>query len=50
MKSDLFALERNEGLKSMLSAIYQSFNGEDLYNARKSSQLTIYDCKESCIY
>ena len=29
--SDLFALERNEGLKSILSAIYQSFNGEDLY-------------------
>ena len=30
-ESDLFALERNEGLKSILSSIYQSFNGEDLY-------------------
>ena len=29
--SDLFALERNEGLKSILGSIYQSFGGEDLY-------------------
>jgi len=31
-ESDLFALERNEGLKSILSSIYQSFNGKDLYS------------------
>ena len=30
-ESDLFALERGEGLKSILSAIYQSFDGKDLY-------------------
>ena len=29
--SDLFALERNEGLKSIIGAIYQSFDGNDLY-------------------
>ena len=30
-KSDIFALERNEGLKSILGAIYQSFDGNDVY-------------------
>ncbi|MBQ4583954.1 MAG: virulence protein RhuM/Fic/DOC family protein [Bacilli bacterium] len=30
-KSKLFALERNEGLKSILGAIYQSFDGKDVY-------------------
>ena len=30
--SDLFALERNEGLKSIISNIYQSFDGKDLYS------------------
>ena len=29
--SDLFALERNEGLKSIISNIYQSFGGRDVY-------------------
>ena len=29
--SDLFALERNEGLKEVLGAIYQTFGGKDLY-------------------
>ena len=29
--SDLFALERNEGLKEVLGAIYQTFSGKDLY-------------------
>ena len=29
--SDLFALERDEGLKSILGSIYQSFGGIDLY-------------------
>lgn len=29
--SDLFALERNEGLKSIISTIYGSFDGNDLY-------------------
>ena len=30
-ESDLFALERGEGLKSILNTIYQSFDGKDLY-------------------
>ena len=29
--SDLFALERNSGLKEIIGAIYQSFDGSDLY-------------------
>ena len=29
--SDLFALERNKGLKGIIGNIYQSFNGKDLY-------------------
>ncbi len=29
--SDLFALERNEGLKGIIGTIYQSFDGNDLY-------------------
>lgn len=29
--SELFALERNEGLKAILGSIYQSFGGADLY-------------------
>jgi len=29
--SDLFALERNQGLRAIISAIYQSFDGKDLY-------------------
>ena len=29
--SKLFALERNEGLKAILGAIYQSFAGKDVY-------------------
>ena len=29
--SDIFALERNSGLKEVLGAIYQTFDGKDLY-------------------
>ena len=29
--SDIFALERNEGLKEIIGAIYQSFDNKDLY-------------------
>ena len=29
--SDLFALERNQGLKEIIGTIYQSFDGKDLY-------------------
>ena len=29
--SKLFALERNQGLKSIIGAVYQSFDGNDLY-------------------
>ena len=30
--SDLFALERDEGLKAIIGTIYQSFDGKDLYS------------------
>lgn len=30
-ESSIFALERNEGLKSILGAVYQSFDGKDVY-------------------
>lgn len=29
--SNLFALERNQGLKEIIGTIYQSFDGKDLY-------------------
>ena len=29
--SDIFALERNQGLKTIIESIYQSFSGKDLY-------------------
>ena len=29
--SELFALERNEGLKEIIGTIYQTFDGKDLY-------------------
>ena len=31
--SNLFALERNEGLKAILGSIYQTFNGKDVYSS-----------------
>ena len=31
--SYLFALERNNGLKTIIGTIYQSFDGKDLYNS-----------------
>ena len=34
--SDLFALERNEGLKAIIGTIYQSFDGNDLYLITKN--------------
>ena len=30
-QSDIFALERNEGLKSIIGAIYQTYDGKDVY-------------------
>lgn len=30
-ESNLFALERNQGLKEIIGTIYQSFDGKDLY-------------------
>lgn len=31
-QSDIFALERNEGLKSIIGAIYQTYDGKDVYS------------------
>ena len=41
--SDFFALERDEGLKSILGNIYQSFDGKDFVsnNSRKSRKFLI---------
>ena len=32
-ESDLFAIERDKGLKSIIGNIYQSFDGNDIYNS-----------------
>lgn len=32
-KSELFALERNEGLKAIIGSIYQTFDGKDVYKS-----------------
>ena len=31
--SDVFAIERNEGLKEIIGAVYQTFDGKDLYTS-----------------
>ncbi len=40
--SDLFALERDESLKSIIGDIYQSFDGKDLYLLLKKKQPISY--------
>ena len=37
--NSLFALERNEGLKSIIGAIYQTYNGNDLYKTIEEKAL-----------
>ena len=32
-ESDIFALERNKGLQSIINNIYQTFSGEDVYKS-----------------
>ncbi len=32
-ESDIFALERNEGLKSIINTLYQTFDGKDVYHS-----------------
>ena len=42
-ESKLFGLERNEGLKAIISAIYQSFDGKDLYpTAEEKAAIFLY--------
>ena len=43
-KSKLFALERNNGLESILSNIYMTYDGKDLYNslAEKASNFFVF--------
>lgn len=50
--SDLFALERNEGLKAIIGAIYQSYDGKRfVFNCRrKGCKFLISSYKESCLY
>ena len=40
--SSLFGLERNEGLKSIISTIYQSFDGADLYPTIEEKAANFY--------
>lgn len=40
--SDLFALERNKGLESIIGTIYQSFDGKDLIQQLKKKHLISY--------
>ena len=41
-ENELFALERNEGLKSIIGAIYQSFDNKDLYITVEEKLQTFY--------
>lgn len=46
-ESDLFAIERDNGLKSIIGNIYQSFDGNNIYNSieeKASNFFLIYDC------
>ena len=40
--SNLFALERNEGLKAILGAIYQSFDGKDVYPTTEEKAVNFF--------
>lgn len=40
--SNLFALERNEGLNAILGAIYQSFDGKDLYPTTEEKTVNFF--------
>ena len=40
--SNLFALERNEGLKAILGAIYQSFDGKDVYPTTEEKTVNFF--------
>ena len=50
--SDLFALERNEGLKEIICAIYGSFDGNDLYPTieEKAANFLYLITKKPCFY
>jgi len=51
-ESDLFALERNKGLQSIINNIYQTYGGQDVYNStkRKSIKFPIFNSKKSYFY
>ena len=40
--SNLFALERNEGLKEIIGTIYQSFDGKDLYSTTEEKAANFF--------
>ena len=50
-KSDLFALERNHGLESIINNIYQSYGGVDLYKSieEKASNF-LYLCVKDHVF
>ena len=47
-KSDIFALERNKGLKSIIDNIYQTFDGDDVYSSieEKASNFLYFIVKD----
>lgn len=41
-ESDIFAIERNKGLESIIGSIYQTFDGSDVYKVLKKKPLISY--------
>ena len=41
-KSDIFAIERDKGLESIIHNIYQTFDGKDVYESVEENQPTFY--------
>ena len=48
-ESNLFAIERDEGLKSIIGNIYQSFDNQEIYKSIEE-KAAIFDCKKTCFH
>lgn len=51
-ESDIFAIERDKGLKSIISDIFQTYDGKDVYMSveEKATKYFVYDSQVSCFY
>ena len=50
-ESDLFALERNQGLKSIIQNIYQTYGGVDVYpSIQEKSANFLYCCVKNHVF